>query len=36
MLFINGINDEDAMTQIITELAVIKKTNEITNKQVLS
>ena len=34
--FINGINDDDLMMKITRELTVIKKTNEITSKQVLS
>ena len=31
--FINGINDDDMMTEIIRELPTIKNTNEITSKQ---
>ena len=34
--FMNGINDENVMTKIIMELTAIRKTNEITNEQVLS
>ena len=34
-LFINGMNDDDMMTEIIRELTTIKKTNEITSDQVL-
>ena len=34
--FINGINDDDMITENIRELTVIKRTNEITSKQVLS
>ena len=34
--FINGIKDNDMMTDIITELTAIRKTNEITSKQVLA
>ena len=33
--FINGIND-DRITEMIRELTAIKKTNEITNEEVLS
>ena len=33
--FINGINDEDMMTEIIRELTKIQKTNEVTSEQVL-
>ena len=34
--FINGINYDDMMTQIKWELTTVKKTSEITNKQVLA
>ena len=33
---INGINDDDIMTEIRRQLTAIKKTNEITNKQLLA
>ena len=33
--FMNGINDTDMMTEI-RQLAVIKRTNEVTSKQVLN
>ena len=32
--FINGINDDDMVTDIIRELTSITKTNEITSEQV--
>ena len=34
--FINSINDDDMMTEMIRELATIKKKNEIINELVLS
>ena len=34
--FVNGINDDDMMTDIIREWTAIKKTNEVTSEQVLA
>ena len=34
--FINGINNDEKMTEIIKELTAIIETNEITSDQVLS
>ena len=34
--FINGINDNDMITEIIWNLSAIKKTNQITSEQVLA
>ena len=34
--FINGINDEMINTEIVKELTTIRKTRDITNKQILS
>ena len=33
--FINGINDDEMMTEIILELPAVKKTSEITSEKVL-
>ena len=34
--FINGINDDGVITEIIRELTAIKKKNEVTREQVLT
>ena len=34
-LFINGISDEEMMTEIIRQLTVTKETNKVTSEQVL-
>ena len=34
--FINGINDNDMMIEILREWAAIKKTNELSSEQVLA
>ena len=33
--FINGMNDYDMMTEIVREVAAIKKTKDITSEQIL-
>ena len=34
--FINGINDDEMVTEIIHELITVSKTGEITNEQVFA
>ena len=34
--FINGIKDDDMMNEIVGDLAMIKRTNEVTIEQFLS